>query len=269
MFIRSTLTALVAAIALVKADPDPTAPGPGDVFKVGGDCLITWDPDTSGTWKTMNIELMTGDNFDMVHITTVTTVDGTDSTKASYTYTCPSVTPNSAIYFYQFTSPASSSRYWTTRFAIADASGATTNPTNSTQPDGSAIPWGTGALTDPSQAVAAPSYLAGGTTAVAGTTSYVIQASAAASGGSTTQSVSLASGLTTSPLPTTTSSASTAKSSTNSTSSAAAKNSTSTNDTSSASANANAALGGLAVDGYLVHAAAALGVAAFTFAVAL
>ena len=59
---------VLAAVA-VRADPDPSEPGPGSVFNEGSTCHISWDPDTSGAWKTMNIELMCGDNYNMVHIT--------------------------------------------------------------------------------------------------------------------------------------------------------------------------------------------------------
>lgn len=66
------------------------------------------------------------------------------------------VTPNSAIYFYQFTDPATTNITWTTRFTIADASGNSVDPENATQPGGQAIPWGIGALVDPSKATPAP-----------------------------------------------------------------------------------------------------------------
>lgn len=62
------LTLIVAAAILVRADPNPSSPGPGDVFIEGQPCTITWDIDHTGAWKTMNIELMTGDNFDMVSL---------------------------------------------------------------------------------------------------------------------------------------------------------------------------------------------------------
>ncbi|EKM50580.1 uncharacterized protein PHACADRAFT_263931 [Phanerochaete carnosa HHB-10118-sp] len=147
---------VLAAVA-VRADPSPSEPGPGAVYNEGSTCHISWGPDTSGTWNTMNIELMCGDNDDMIYMTTVATVDGTDATKTSFDYPCPQVTPNSAIYFYQFTSPNTSDVTWTTRFAIADASGNTTPPANSTQPNGDSISWGIGTLVDPSTAVPEPS----------------------------------------------------------------------------------------------------------------
>ncbi|KAK7440406.1 hypothetical protein VKT23_017044 [Stygiomarasmius scandens] len=152
---------IASAPALVSAIVTPSSPGPGDVFKAGSDCKLTWKADSQSTsqWKDMAIELMTGDNFHMVHITTVTT--GQDGTAdGQFTFTCPEVTPNSAIYFYQFSSPSTSDLTWTTRFTIAGADGSTSEPSNSTQPDGSAIPWGTGALVDPSKGSAAPDFAA-------------------------------------------------------------------------------------------------------------
>ena len=110
MFAYAGLVALLAGSAVVRADPTPTAPGPGDVFKEGGQCTFTWDVDTSGTWKQMNVELMSGDNWNMIHLTSmssdsrslsnthlyhhllaVATLDGTDATKTSYSYDCPQV----------------------------------------------------------------------------------------------------------------------------------------------------------------------------------
>ena len=77
------LAVLIAGSALVRADPVPTAPGPGDVFKVGGQCSFTWTADTTGTWKEMTVELMSGSNFQMNHITSEYTLsrifnDGAD-----------------------------------------------------------------------------------------------------------------------------------------------------------------------------------------------
>jgi hypothetical protein len=104
----------------------------------------------------MYIELNTGDNFNMKHLTTVTMVDGTDASVTTYSWTCPDVTPNSNIYFYQFSSPVSTQPSWTGRFTIASTSGATTPPTNATQPGGAALPWGTGEYVDPTQATPPP-----------------------------------------------------------------------------------------------------------------
>jgi len=144
MFSKFIIAAIAAGTLLARADPDPSVPGPGDVYNEGSNCQIEWAADSSGTWTQMSIQLMTGDNLNMVHLADLTTVDATKVT--TYTYQCPQVTPNSAVYFYQFQDPSSTQTYWTTRFAIADASGSTTPPSESAQPDGDKIPWGTGSL---------------------------------------------------------------------------------------------------------------------------
>ena len=151
----------------------------------------------------------------LARLTAVGTVDGTDHAKATYDFTCPSVrrasrlpasitivltasvarqvTPPAPIYFYQFTSPGATGTLWTTRFTIADASGASVPAPNATEPDGQPIPWGVGALTDPSTAVAAPSYLSGGAASASGSSSGSASASASA-----TSSVSASASATTS-----------------------------------------------------------------------
>ncbi|OAX37064.1 hypothetical protein K503DRAFT_720300, partial [Rhizopogon vinicolor AM-OR11-026] len=140
------LTLSLLAVISVHADPNPTNPGPGDVFIEGQSCAITWSPDTTGVWKTMDIELKTGDNFNMINLTMVGTVDGTDATKTSFSFPCPQVSPHSPIYFYQFSTPASNTSYWTGRFTITDNANDIVPPAQSTQPDGEAIPWGVGQL---------------------------------------------------------------------------------------------------------------------------
>ncbi|KAI0290619.1 hypothetical protein BC826DRAFT_1026362 [Russula brevipes] len=164
MFSRvATFVLSIALIAL--ADPTPSTPSPGQVFKQGGPCPIEWDSDKTGVWKTMNIELMTGDNLHMVHLTTITSppIDGTAS-PGTFSFTCPEVTIPAPIYFYQFSSPSSPNLTWTTRFTISSPDGTTVPAPNGTQPDGSPIPWGTGALLNPSTAVPPP-----GTSSVNGT----------------------------------------------------------------------------------------------------
>jgi hypothetical protein len=66
-----TVTTLLAVF--VKADINPLAPAPGDIFDEGTTCHIAWTVDTSGLWKTTNIELMTGNNFDMIFLTSAYT----------------------------------------------------------------------------------------------------------------------------------------------------------------------------------------------------
>jgi len=157
------LASVILAPFFAKADPNPTEPSGLSVFNEGETCLIRWDPDTTGEWTTMNIQLMTGSNLNMVHITTVATVDGTDAENNSYEYPCPAVEPNSKIYFYQFSTPTSETVYWTTRFTIASADGDVTDPTDvETNAAGEEIEWGTGALEQPGDAVPAPE-IGGGT----------------------------------------------------------------------------------------------------------
>ncbi|KAG8753413.1 hypothetical protein FRC14_006070 [Serendipita sp. 396] len=147
----SALAALLLA-SLVRSEPVPLEPSGTSVFNEGGNCTILWTPDTTGVWTTMNIELMTGDNFNQVHLKTVATVDGTDATNPSFSYPCLSVTPNARIYFYKFSSPATSDILFTTRFTIADASGNSVSATQSqTATNGDVVAYGTGALEDPSQ----------------------------------------------------------------------------------------------------------------------
>jgi len=189
------LASVVATFGVVAAGPNPLEPSDTSVYKVGEKCHITWEPDTTGAWKTMYISLMTGDNYDMVHLTTVAKVDGT--TTSSYDWTCPDVTMYSRVYFYEFTSPSNASdEYWTTRFVIAQPDGTTTPPPNATQPEtGEEIPWGTGALADPSTATPPPD-LSG----AASSGSAVVTPTGAASSGSASISAtnSAASGMSTS-----------------------------------------------------------------------
>ena len=70
MFSLSAFSTVALSIALTAfADVTPTVPGPGQAFQQGSSCTIEWDADQTGTWKTLNIELMTGDNINMVHLT--------------------------------------------------------------------------------------------------------------------------------------------------------------------------------------------------------
>ncbi|KIJ21034.1 hypothetical protein PAXINDRAFT_60635, partial [Paxillus involutus ATCC 200175] len=149
-------TFLAAAAIYARADPNPTNPGPGDVFIQGQPCTISWDVDTTGLWQNMTIELMTGDNYNMVYLTTVGTADGTNPTKNTLSYTCPQVSPHSPIYFYQFTASGSTDKTWTGRFTITDTPADIVPPTESTQPDGTNIPWGTGALVGGASSIPPP-----------------------------------------------------------------------------------------------------------------
>jgi hypothetical protein len=70
MFHTLALTLLFTSL-LARADVTPSVPGPGIVYTVGGVCHIEWegDKDSNTVWKDMSIELMSGSNFDMIHLT--------------------------------------------------------------------------------------------------------------------------------------------------------------------------------------------------------
>jgi hypothetical protein len=140
------LSLIVAASLALSAAAivTPLEPAPGLDFPSGGQCNIVWSPDTTGTWKTTSIQLMTGSNDAMQHLTTVYTFDGTNAALTTYSWTCPNTTIHSAIYFYQFTSEATFAGtddvQWTGRFAIG--SGPLVDPPN----EAGAASWGVGAL---------------------------------------------------------------------------------------------------------------------------
>ncbi|KAG6335997.1 hypothetical protein ID866_3092 [Astraeus odoratus] len=173
MLSRVTLAVLLAvtSVVRVRADPTPTAPGPGDIFFEGQTCSTAWDVDPTGLWTTMHIELMTGDNYNMVHLASVGIVDGTDPTMTTFSYICPQVSPHAAIYFYQYSSPATSNLTWTTRFTITNTTADIVSPPQSTQPGGANIPWGTGSLVDASGSNSTSSSSAAATTPFATTSS--------------------------------------------------------------------------------------------------
>jgi len=148
MFAKFLLAALALPALLARADPEPSVPGPGDSFKQGGECIIIWEVDATGKWTDMKIELMTGDNLNMVPLKVITTIDATK--EILFSHPCPKVFPNSAIYFYQFTSSSSTEKHWTTRFTITDENGDSTPPTETTQPNGAQIPWGKGTILEES-----------------------------------------------------------------------------------------------------------------------
>ncbi|KAG7096898.1 hypothetical protein E1B28_004304 [Marasmius oreades] len=150
-----TIFLLFVAI-LVAGDFIPTAPGPGDSYAAGGHCVIKWD---AGDWKNMTIMLMSGSNTDMHLVTIVASgLDGSDPSLSPFNWTCPEVSPNSVIYFYQFVHGSDiQDLRWTTRFLITSPSGAHTLPEHASQPNGDQIPWGIGKL---SASSSNPSYTA-------------------------------------------------------------------------------------------------------------
>src|ERR1700722_10388121 len=74
MFTLLALSALLGS-SLVRADVTPLTPSPGAVYNEGSTCNIAWTPDTTGAWNTTNIELMTGNNLNMIHLTSTSPLD--------------------------------------------------------------------------------------------------------------------------------------------------------------------------------------------------
>ncbi|KAJ6605800.1 hypothetical protein B0H10DRAFT_2161982 [Mycena sp. CBHHK59/15] len=205
MFTSIVFTAVLASSSalLSHAIVTPNEPGPGDVFNQGTTCHIGWAGDSgSGSttaWKNMAIELMTGPNEAMVHITTVAT--GQDGTVAgTFDYTCPEVTPNSPIYFYQFTSGGTSNFTWTGRFTIAAADGSSTPATETEQSNGQTVSYGTGALVDPSTAVAAPTFNSSSSGSASGAASSSASAGGSSAAASTSAKASITRSAATTPL---------------------------------------------------------------------
>ncbi|KAL8292340.1 hypothetical protein RQP46_001806 [Phenoliferia psychrophenolica] len=109
--------ALLAATA-VQAAPSPLTPATGTVGKT---CLIQYTADTTGTWTNASVVLKSGPNLAMTVVTSV--LEGFDATTGSeIVWTCPDVTPYSAIYFYEF-NLGGLDPTWTTRFGISDSAG--------------------------------------------------------------------------------------------------------------------------------------------------
>jgi hypothetical protein len=162
--LAASLLSLSLLVARVSADVDPNEPSPTTPpFNEGTTCNVAWNGDTNVTsqaaWKSMSIQLMTGDNWNMKHISTIATnQDG--SVSGSFKYPCPAVTLHAPVYFYQFSSAQTKVLRWTTRFTIATTTGETEPAPNKVQPSGDNVGWGIGALVDPSKAVPPPSYLA-------------------------------------------------------------------------------------------------------------
>ncbi|KAI9638419.1 uncharacterized protein MKK02DRAFT_42810 [Dioszegia hungarica] len=158
MFALTALIALLSASA-ARAAVTPTSPESATVVRVGGQMNALWAADTTGTWTDMTVQLMTGDNLQMIPLSTLSTgIDGTKDT--SHSWTVPNVSPTSKIYFLQFTRTGDpSSAQWTTRFTIASADGTTTPPTNSTTytPAQGPVQWGIGAVVGGSGAASMPS----------------------------------------------------------------------------------------------------------------
>ncbi|KAG9015447.1 hypothetical protein FRB94_000051 [Tulasnella sp. JGI-2019a] len=129
----------------------PTAPGPGSTFDEGSMCTVEWEVDTTGEWKDMTIDLMSGSDLNMTRVLNVASVvDGTNPTLTPFSWTCPPVCPNSDIYFYQLSQGHNRTLpTWTARFTIASRNGSSTPAPYGSQPNGGLpIPWGYGVIHD-------------------------------------------------------------------------------------------------------------------------
>ena len=109
----SRLAVILSAALVALAAVTPTEPGPGDVDNQGAACNIAWTPDATGIWKSLNIQLMTGDNINMVPLTSTiflelskrasfdpflppavaSNIDGT-ATPGTFSFPCPAVRLN-------------------------------------------------------------------------------------------------------------------------------------------------------------------------------
>ncbi|GAA5897726.1 hypothetical protein JCM8208_000242 [Rhodotorula glutinis] len=140
----------LAPLLLARAAVQPTWPGgKGLVFRAGDECSFRYKVDTTGTWTSMAVDLMSGSNYEMVDV--VRLVSGLDGTvggedgAAEFNFTCPEVDPPAPIYFIEATQD-DKDPVWTNRFALAAPNGTVVPAHHNEQPDDESIPWGVGAL---------------------------------------------------------------------------------------------------------------------------
>ena len=166
--------------------PSPLTPS---TTNEGSPLLIQWDTTTNQAWKSMEITFMTGSNQNMTELYTVATgIDGTSSGAGKLLWTAPNVSPNSAIYFFQFTHNGQDPT-WTTRFAIADSTGAVSSPPYAKQPEGPAIPWGLGKIVSGSVSAASSTGSSSSSASASGASASVLT-SASSSAGTSSMSAS-------------------------------------------------------------------------------
>lgn len=58
-------TAVLATLSAALGAVTPTSPDSSTVVKVGDDITALWTADTTGTWNSMEIQLMTGPNLNV------------------------------------------------------------------------------------------------------------------------------------------------------------------------------------------------------------
>lgn len=66
MFTTTFAVATLLTPLLAQAIITPSSPTPGSTFNEGTKCTVAWNGDPA--WEETNIQLMTGDNFQMVHL---------------------------------------------------------------------------------------------------------------------------------------------------------------------------------------------------------
>ncbi|RUS13009.1 hypothetical protein BC937DRAFT_86499 [Endogone sp. FLAS-F59071] len=197
--LTSSLIASLALATFVSATLAPSEPDPTTVWHPGQAGVITWADDNTAPlipaeWTNMTIDFMTGDNLNQINVLGAGhhVATGVDASKSStYTWTCPTVSPPSQIYFFMFTSGDGKYEAWTTRFTITAADGTTVvAPTNSTQPapDNETIPWGIGTIVSSASTSAAAASSSAISTALSSFISATSTATPAASATSTTVS---------------------------------------------------------------------------------
>ncbi|KAI5124902.1 hypothetical protein M0805_007330 [Coniferiporia weirii] len=142
MLVRSTLlVSILCGLQPVFAQLKLTIPRLNETFVAGSVCNIAWVPDSSGNWRSMTIDLLSGPNNNMSFVQNV--VSGLDGTTGIHTWTCPEVDPCSTTYIYQFTNgDETTTRAWTAHFTIIPFLNTTESPKNTRQPNGDLAPWG-------------------------------------------------------------------------------------------------------------------------------
>ncbi|KAJ1030015.1 hypothetical protein NDA16_000928 [Ustilago loliicola] len=237
----TSASSIVAMPSLVERQTAGAASAPSPLTpsstNEGTPLMIQWDTTTNQAWKSMEVKFMTGSNQNMTELYTVATgIDGTSSGAGRLLWTAPNVAPNANIYFFQFTHNGQDPT-WTTRFPIADDSGAVTAAPFARQPEGPAIPWGNGrivsgaaAASSSSNSSSASASASGLTAAASASTSSAVasaSSSVAAAASSASSAVSSAVSSATSSQSSGTSSGSSSSSSSSSSASITARTTTS------------------------------------------
>ncbi|GJN94707.1 hypothetical protein Rhopal_007798-T1 [Rhodotorula paludigena] len=158
-----SLLAILATLPLLSlATIQPTFPGGRGITQRAGDvCVFKWNGDVTGTWKSFDLDLMSGSNYEMVQVARIASgLDGTAKAQDEIFYECPEVDPPAPIYFLQATQDGKDP-VWTNRFTITAQNGSWVPAQHHEQPDDEAIPWGVGKLADPARTISSGTFDAG------------------------------------------------------------------------------------------------------------